>query len=33
MPGRSSGVRMTAGDDSVHVRMGYKETSHKKFQI
>ena len=31
MPGRSSGLRMTADDDSVHVRMGYKETSHKKF--
>lgn len=31
MPGRSCGLRMTADDDSVHVRMGYKETSHKKF--
>lgn len=31
MPGRSSGLRMTADDDSVHVRMGYKGTSHKKF--
>jgi len=31
MPGRSSGLRMTADDDSVHVCMGYKETSHKKF--
>ena len=31
MPGRSSGLRMTADDDSVHVRMGYKETSYKKF--
>lgn len=31
MPGRSSSLRMTADDDSVHVRMGYKETSHKKF--
>ena len=31
MPGRSSGLRMTADDDSVHVHIGYKETSHKKF--
>ena len=31
MPGRSSGLRMTADDDSAHVCMGYKETSHEKF--
>lgn len=31
MPGQSSDLRMTADDDFVHVRIGYKETSHKKF--
>ena len=31
MPGQSSGLRMTADDDSAHVCMEYKETSHKKF--
>ena len=33
MPGRSSGLRMTADDDSVHVHMGYKETSYSKVLI